>query len=182
MRNWINLFEHITEAKVFMSKPYAGHSEQTMYKNPTLSDLEQMLPSRDLRGITDGTNVFVWDADRMIHGQATWAIAAAGFWEGDVLPRLSPEERVSPRYNPQRDCMFFFDPTSPNSRAHDSVEWIGITPKDRREMNIPAYRLSSHVAVAIPGGSRDHLMTIPSFARLMRRGFEITDTIGDHDA
>jgi hypothetical protein len=179
MRNWINLFESvedIMEAKVFTSSPYAGSQEQTLYKNPTLSDLNQMLQKRDLRGITDGTNLFVWDADCMIHGQATWAIAAAGFWEGQALPKLNPNERVSPRYDPQKDCMFFFDPTSPD-RALDSPEWVGTTMKERIEMHIPAYRLAPHVALAIPGDSFAHMQQVPAMVRVMRNADLIEDEI-----
>jgi hypothetical protein len=173
MRNWIDLFENaepILEAKMFTSTPYAGHSEQPMFKNPTLSDLDQMVSTKDYRGVTDFKNVFIWDAGAMIHHHGTWAIAAAGFWEGDALPKLRPEERVSPKFNPQRDIFYLYNPEHPNESVD---EWRADDEAGRKDLGIETYRLSPHCAMSIPHGSLEYLQRIPAIARLMRHAIPI---------
>jgi hypothetical protein len=176
MRNWINLFENaepILEAKMFTSSPYAGHTEQAMFKNPTLSDLDQMVSTKDYRGVTDSKNVFIWDANRMIHHHGTWAIAAAGFWEGEALPKLKPDERVSPKFNPQRDIFYLYNPERPNESVD---EWRADDEATRAELGIRTLRLSPHCAMSIPHSSSEHLQSIPAMARLMRHATAMVDS------
>ncbi len=53
-----------------------------IYKNPTLSQVMALSSRFDLRGICDGKNIFVYDANLAVHYQATQVIFFNGDWEG----------------------------------------------------------------------------------------------------
>ncbi len=147
----------LCEAKVFISIPYRKAKEEVFYQNPTLAELRQMTKTKDLRGITDGKNVFVWSADNLIHGMAAQAIFNAAKWS-NVATGTAIDY---PRYDPNRDCFYLFNPEV-TGRGNDSSEWV-----QHPEVN-EIIELAPDLAVAIVRTSRAYLSGIAPFARLIR--------------
>jgi len=178
MRNWINLITEsanaeLVEAKMFSSRPFRGAEYEKFYKNPTLSDLTAMLPTRDLRGITDGKNVFVWDASKLIHAQGAAAVAEAGLWEGPVLDPLYDGDRLTPKFNAYRDALYFF--AGSEEDRHTGSEWVG-NRSFRIAHGVEMFRLADGVSMSCYKQATPYLESLPTVARMMRKATSYDET------
>lgn len=162
---------NLQEVKVFQGKPLRNLPFVTFYKNPMLTDLMQMVPRGDMRGLSDGKNIFVWDALDTTHRYGAWAILNAGMWEGEILEPLYAGDKAAPKYDYESSTFFLFDPENMQKTIDDSTGWVD--DNGGADAEVKLFRLAKNVAVSILSGNK-HLPSISAFARLMRKATLMT--------
>ena len=159
----------IFETKMFFSAhpSWAGQQGQ-IFENPSLTSLSSLGLRMELRGIGDGKNIFVWDARKMIHGAAVYAIAASGRWRGDFRNEewhMSKYGFAEPKYD--LDLSFYVFSQDKNTlTSPDGAEWA--SSRNVRHMGIDHYQIAPNLTVAVVARGLDKLLEIPAFKRIFK--------------
>lgn len=131
------------------------------FENPTRQQVISLAAKHDLRGTSDGTSIWVWDANLMIHHNAKWWLKDHGdFYTSPVdLPNgktlQKPNENVKTYFN------FYVSNAKVRARAGTKEGWI----KDKLCI---FYQLDENTRVSVKKPLGAKLEEIPAFARIVR--------------
>lgn len=136
------------------------------WQNPSRQQVIGLAAKHDLRGTTDGKNVFVWDANIMIHHNARYHLRHVGDFESIVvLPNgktLATNNNSIPYY-----FNFYVSNRKVRARRGTKENWL-------KEDHSFLYILDENTRLAVLHRGKGPLEGIPAFARMIR-GAEIVD-------
>lgn len=152
--------EPLYEYKMLQA-PYKG-TELAVYENPSLSDIVSLTAKYDLRGISDGTNVFVFDANRATHEHGMASLYKLGKWSATKTLRPGLETP----YIPNGYRFYIYDDTLAHN-AKFKNEWYGQAAVNR--WGVTLHQIADGVVMSVVEWGIDELMQVPTFARIMRK-------------
>lgn len=83
-------YEIVSEGRIINidgKSPYETESKMMrFFENPSLSQIISLAAKFDLRGSTDGTSVFVWDARQIIHHNARYHLRYESDFDNTKVP------------------------------------------------------------------------------------------------
>lgn len=149
------------------TKSFVNDRSQRVFVNPSLSQLSNLVNQFEIRGLTDGVNVFVCDSMHMVHDDIAASALLAGLWEGAVG-----------WHNAKFDhgwMTFFFFSAKKGSRDY---EWGG----KNRHISVAQTDIGENVVFAHSAGQLPRLAAIPAMRRILRRYLaDDVDSLKDED-